>query len=295
MAAKGKNRRDEKKRKRDAKKRKREHEKRKKRGGQTAATADRHDLYQRSVQNPEHEVEFLSDLFEELRGRPAVTVREDFAGTGWFSRHWVASHPARRALAVDLDAEVLAWGREHNVAALGEDGARLRLLEADVREADGGPHDLVVAFNYSYFTFRTRDALRGYFAAVRRALADDGLFVLDIFGGPEAQTALEEEREDEGFSYVWDQDEYDPITGTARNYIHFRFPDGSEMHRAFSYEWRLWSLVEVREVLQEAGFDVDVWWEEADEDGEGSGEFRRQESVENELCWNAYVVARPRA
>lgn len=292
MASKGQKRRDEKRRKREQAKRKKQQQKRR---GFTAATADRHRLYELSVQNPEHEVEFLSDLFEELRGRPARSVREDFAGTGWFSRHWVESHPERRALAVDLDAEVLAWGRERNVAALGENGDRLRMVEADVREVDAGPHDLVVAFNYSYFTFRTRDELRGYFAAVRRALADDGLFVLDIFGGPEAQTALEEEREDEGFSYVWDQDEYDPITGTARNYIHFRFPDGSEMNRAFSYEWRLWSLVEVREVLQEAGFDVGVWWEEADEDGEGSGEFRRQESVENELCWNAYVVAIPRA
>ncbi len=37
-------------------------------------------------------------------------------------------------------------------------------------------------------------------------------------------------------------------------HIDFKFEDGSVQKRAFSYDWRLWILPEIREVLAEAGF-----------------------------------------
>ncbi len=48
----------------------------------TARTADRHELYQLSVQNVESEIDFVDAEFERLRGRKAVRLREDFCGTG---------------------------------------------------------------------------------------------------------------------------------------------------------------------------------------------------------------------
>jgi len=260
----------------------------------TAAVADRHRLYEMSVQNPEHEVDFVSKTFRRRAGRKAQTLREDFCGTGLFSSRWVAGGKDRRAVGVDLDTDVLAWGRTHNVAPLDEDAAsRVALVQGDVLSPPvAGPFDVIVGFNYSYFVFKDRPTLRRYFQGAHDALADDGAFFLDIFGGPEAQTVLEESREEDGFTYVWDQDEYDPIGSFARNYIHFRFPDGTRMDKAFAYDWRVWQLVEVRELLEEAGFGrVDVYWEDSDEDGEGTGTFRRRTRVENELCWNAYVVS----
>ena len=42
-----------------------------------AEQADRHVLYQESVQCPEAEVEFMSKTYEALRGRKAISIKED--------------------------------------------------------------------------------------------------------------------------------------------------------------------------------------------------------------------------
>ncbi len=46
-----------------------------------ADKADIHELYEKSVQNVEHEAEFLQTTFEQIRGRKAHLLHEDFCGT----------------------------------------------------------------------------------------------------------------------------------------------------------------------------------------------------------------------
>ena len=46
-----------------------------------ADVADRHRLYERAVQCPEAEVDFIDRNYRLLRGRSARTLREDFCGT----------------------------------------------------------------------------------------------------------------------------------------------------------------------------------------------------------------------
>ena len=100
-----------------------------------------------------------------------------------------------------------------------------------------------------------------YFQAAYKNLAKRGLLVADIEGGTEAIDVHEEIRRQRGFTYVWDQDYFDAITHYALCYIHFRFPDRSEIKRAFSYDWRIWTLPEVRELMLEVGFrKADVYW-----------------------------------
>jgi len=48
-------------------------------GPTMAEQADRHELYQASVQNSEFEIDFMDETFEELTGRKAVSMREDFS------------------------------------------------------------------------------------------------------------------------------------------------------------------------------------------------------------------------
>jgi len=128
---------------------------------------------------------------------------------------------------------------------------------------------------------------------VRRGLKRGGLFLLDAYGGSESFEEGEEERPLDGFTYVWDTERYNPITGGLTTKIHFRFPDGSEMDSAFVYEWRLWTLPEIRECLREAGFaEVDVWWEGTTDDGEGDGRFKPTREGDACLGWIAYLVAR---
>lgn len=259
-----------------------------------AERADRHDLYQRSVQDPSWEVDFMSGVFKELRGRVPLTMREDFCGTALFACEWVKSHRERRAFGVDLDPEVLAWSREHNVAKLSPAVAnRLELLQADVLEAHTPAVDVVAAFNFSYWVFKDRDGLRRYFERTRAALGDGGLFMLDAYGGYDALKKMRE-REDFGrFTYIWDQADYDPMTASTTCHIHYTFPDGSRLNRAFSYHWRLWTLPELREVLAEAGFrTITVYWQGTDpETGEGTDEFKPAERGDPDPAWIAYIVA----
>jgi len=266
-----------------------------------ADSADLHELYEKSVQSPEADIEFFINTYKALRGKEPMDMREDFCGTGFLSVEWCKSHPQRRAQGIDLDRPTLEWGRERNVEPAGADiASRVDLVEGNVLDTTDFRADVTCACNFSYNIFKTRDALREYFKAAHEGLKDDGLFIMDVFGGTETMDILEEERDvdDEDFTYVWDQDKFNPITNEILCYIHFNFPDGSELRKAFTYDWRLWQLPELSELLQEAGFSkVRVYWEEfVDEDDdsdelEGTGEYFETTEVENQESWVNYIVA----
>jgi hypothetical protein len=260
-----------------------------------AELADRHALYEASVQDTETELEFVADTFRTLTGRPLQRLREDFCGTANTACAWVRSADDHEAVGVDLDGEVLDWGRAHHVDALNQDQqARLELLQADVLSARTGPVDAVLAMNFSYYLFTTRQALRGYFEQARAGLVDDGVLFLDAFGGYDAHRELEERTEYDDFTYVWDQASFDPIHHHMTCQIHFEFPDGSRMKNAFEYHWRLWTLPEIRELLLEAGFSsATVYWEGTDEEsGEGDGVYSPSECGDADAGWICYIVAR---
>ena len=258
-----------------------------------AEQADRHLLYEQSVQNVESEVEFIIDTYKALRGRPPESFREDFCGTAAAACEWIGQGEKQSAIGVDIDAEVLAWGRKNNIAKLQpEQQARLRLHHESVLDVVAEPVDVVGAFNFSYYLFKTRDELREYFRAARRGLKPDGIFFLDAFGGHEAFEEMKEKTKYDNFTYVWDQARYYPITGEMLCHIHFRFPDGSKLKKAFSYDWRLWTLPEIQELLAEAGFGrITVYWEGTDDDGEGDGEFTPDEKGEADAGWIVYITA----
>ena len=249
----------------------------------TKKTADRHRLYQTSVQDPDFEVDLASKMFKRRVGRKALSLREDFCGTAYLCSRWVKSHKKRTATGVDIHPPTLSWGREHNIDPLGPDAERVQLVEGNVLAPPQTRFDVVCAFNYSYFIFKERRELLAYLRSAYDGVADDGILMLDAYGGWESYEPMEDEREEEGFDYTWDQDVVDPIQSRVVNHIHFVFPDGTELREAFTYDWRLWQLVEIREALLEVGFErVEVLWEGEDDDGEGNGEFEPLESVSND-------------
>jgi len=69
------------------------------------------------------------------------------------------------------------------------------LVEGDVLTARLPPVDLVLAMNFSYWVFKERTPYRGY-------------------------------------TYVWHQAAYDPISGDTLCHIDFKFEDGSRLRRA---------------------------------------------------------------
>lgn len=264
------------------------------RGWRTAATSDRHELYELAVQNTDFECSFLDRVWKSHRGRLAQSLREDFCGTFAASVAWVLRRPSNLAIAIDLDPKVLAWGMARNLPKLDDDAReRLEIRKDDVLTARTPLVDCIAAWNFSYYIFKTRPALLRYFEVAHRALVDDGLFVIDAYGGSDSFREMEEERNLDGFTYVWDQNRYNPVTGEVLNHIHFRFPDGTEMRKAFTYDWRLWTLPELDEALREVGFrTVTVYWEGTDHaTGQGNGVFRP--TTRGEACegWIAYLVA----
>jgi hypothetical protein len=164
---------------------------------------------------------------------------------------------------------------------------------ADARAPSARAPDIRCAHNFSYWVFKTRPVMLDYFRGACRDLARGGIFVIDLHGGPEAFQELEEETPcPGGFSFVWDQARYWPIPATGHFYIHFRFRDGSELKRAFRYDWRVWGLAELRDLLYEAGFRrVECYWEGTAPDGRsGNGVFRRARRGDNCESFVAYLV-----
>lgn len=259
-----------------------------------AKQADPHELYELAVQDPPTEYEFIIKNFRRIRGRAPAIMREDFCGTAAMSCEWVRQRRNNVAIGVDLDGSVLQWARDHNVAKLSpSQRQRVSLVQNDVLSAKTEPADIALAMNFSYFIFEERATLRRYFRRVRDALVDDGVLFLDAFGGYEAFREMSESTEFDHFSYIWDQARYDPITGRMQCYIHFRFPDGSRLRKAFSYQWRMWTLPEIQELLIEVGFrNVTVYWQGTDtETNEGNGVFEPAEHGDADPAWICLISA----
>ena len=265
----------------------------KKKGWKTAKGADLLELYELSVQEPESEIDIIDQIWQEQRDREASRLREDFCGTAAISIEWVKRRESNIAVGVDLDAPTLEWTKNRLEDKLDDDQrSRLELIEGDVLSTKTDPCDTILATNFSYFIFKTREQIRDYYRTVLGELVDDGLFILDAYGGSDSFKEMTEDRDLDGFTYTWDQNLYDPITGDVVNYIHFKFPDGTKIKKAFTYEWRLWTLPEIRELLIEAGFSKTVvYWEGTEEDtGEGDGNWTVSERGEACEGWVAYIV-----
>ena len=261
-----------------------------------ADKADKYLCYQASVQSPDHEVDFFQQAYKEAFGRSPMTLREDFCGTYAVCCSWVASHRDRTALGVDLDPDPIQWGLEHNQSKLPESQQkRIRILEQDVRKRNRPQVDVLAAQNFSFWIFKTRAEVIEYFKVARANMNAEGIMVMDMMGGG---GCYEEGHVDvrtikkgkKGFKYCWKQDRFNPINADGRFFINFKFADGSKLKKAFEYNWRFWTIPEVREMLTEAGFSAShVYWERELEDDES--EWYRATEAESDPSWISYIVA----
>lgn len=266
------------------------------RGAQgAAARADRHALYQIAVQDPATDIDVIDRAFRRLFGRLPSLLREDFCGTALVACSWALAGPRRCAIGVDLDEEALLWGAAHNVLRLPPAARdRVRLACADVRDPGDGEADVVVWGNFSHGVFKTRASLIEVMRAAHAHLAPNGLLLIDVFGGSSTQREdrIETRFVAPGVRYVWEQRRFDPVTCEGLFAIHFRFADGTALDDAFTYDWRLWSLPEVRDAALESGFSrFEVHWEGRDERGRSTGRFARRTQTSAERSWMAYAVA----
>ncbi len=226
--------------------------------------------YELCVQSPPHVVSMLRAIH---RGSPTA-LREDFCGSATVSLCWLRESQAAggmsRATGVDLDATALARARQAATAEGVEGG--LSLLQADAVSDPVGldqAADIIWVGNFSIGYIHERADLVAYLRRCRERLmlgrteSGGGVFVCDIYGGAGAfrlgsltRTHLGPGRE--VVYYQWEHEAANPMTGMVRNAISFRVVVDREVvaqyPRAFVYDWRLWSLAELRTCMTDAGF-----------------------------------------
>jgi SAM-dependent methyltransferase len=252
-------------------------------------------LYEAAVQHPLAEVRFLDRAFRHDHQQSPLLLREDFAGTCAVAAAWCESHPDRQAMAVEAHGPTLRRAlRAHQHVA------DLHGVEADVMEVTTPRVDIVAALNFSAFIYHQRASMLAYLKHARRCLRKPGLLVLDAFGGPGAMRVGTQSRDVEPddpalgrFTYHWEQRRYDAATGRIDCRIHFTDPQGRPRRNAFRYDWRLWSLPELVELLDAAGFTrPEIWCDRLNPaTGLSDGRFRPRRTLANREDWVAYLVA----
>lgn len=254
---------------------------------------DKYFYYEESVQSPKTDAKFFTKTYETIRGKKPLVLREDFCGTHLISCEWVKLSPENIAHGVDLDPEPIEYGKNNHEPKLKDtEKARLYTHLMSVMDKNLPSADVVVAPNFSYYLFKQRSDLKQYFANAQRTLNPNGIFIVDCFGGAHCMEPNEEETVGKDYSYFWDQDSYNPITNEAMFYIHFKRKGEKKREKVFAYDWRMWSIPELRDIMHEVGFSkTTVYWEMDDKNGEGSGNFKVSTKGDDAEAWIAYIVA----
>jgi len=257
-----------------------------------ADKADRHALYQQTVQTPKKDVKFLYNTYLDIFRHKPTSLREDFCGTALLAVEWVKGDPSRVATGVDIDEETVEWGRKNNLESENVTD-RVTLIKSDVLNCPVKvKFHIICAFNFSTNFLQQRDTLIRYFSSVKSSLRKNGIFVMDICGGSEMIIPSKTKINFPNFEYTFEQKSFDPINNEQAIGIHFKFPDGSELKNAFSFSWRLWGLPELRECVQEAGFkSTRVWWSDVLPDMESEFEEIIDLRPKQSKTWYAYLVA----
>jgi hypothetical protein len=243
------------------------------------------------------DIERISDIYKEHFYKDALILREDFSGTFALSCCWVQSDSKKSAISIDNDKETLEYGKKNYLANLSNDEQKRIQVQLGDAITKTSPVDIIAIFNFSYCLIHEREKLLEYFKKVHSSLNVEGMMILDIFGGSDSEIPEIQEREvlnnDQilPFVFEFERKSFNPITRISNYAIHFKYQDGTEVMDAFTYEFRMWSITEIRDVFKEAGFSKSlVYWEECDEEGLGNGNFEASEDQENTINWNSLIV-----
>lgn len=258
----------------------------------------KYELYEASVQDSDFELDFFERVYRNAFGKKPITVREDFCSTFLNTVTWVHRNPKNIGLAVDLNPIPLDYGKKKHLPKLSlDEKERLHIFQADVLKLKTRPVDMITISNFSICFLKTREKLLEYFKNCYKTLKSKGVIVFDLLGGEELPNLVEDEsvfKLDDGTKakYFWEHAAFNPITNEATFHIHYKVSGQKRMNRVFSYDWRIWSIPEFKDVLMEAGFsEVDVYWEDDDPHGDGgSGVFRKVTKAQSCPIWLSYIA-----
>ncbi len=277
-----------------------------KRGGAAGAPSKRpldpalkYRLYQHSVQAPDCDVRTLENFYCSNSEADPVVLREDFCGTFLLACEWLRTASNRRALALDIDPEPLRFGRERNLQQLPPSARkRLSILQQDVRSSTRPRADIICALNFSFYIFKTPGDLLKYFKCCHTSLARGGMLAFDMVGGPAFEAAPRREQRSyrylrgrcagrEWFTYFWRHHYFNHRTRCGSYAIDFKLASGSYYRDVFTYDWRVWSLSEVRTALKQAGFKQIRVFQQTN----GKESYEAISAKPKDPCWICYIAA----
>ncbi len=244
---------------------------------------NKYDFYLKAVQDPPAMCDFLENVYRDLARRTPVAFREDFSGAFALSYEWVTRARENRATAIDVDDKPLNFGKKNFIPLLTkEEQKRLKVLKTDVRSPRTPPADIIAALNFSYGVFKRRSVLKDYLKQCHTKLSEKGIVLLDCLGGIELSPQRETTVDFPDFTYTWEQESFNALSREAKFSIHIQRPGEKLRKRVFVYDWRMWTPIELRELMQETGFKrTFIYWE-----GIGQAE----EVPDSSQSWVAYVV-----
>ena len=251
---------------------------------------DKYHFYKQAVQDPVSDLNLFSYIYKRQNKKKPRVFREDFCGTFYNSWSWVKRDKKNKALVIDKEKEPLEYGKKHHKLDE-EEKSRLKIINKDLLKLGvlKEKADIISVCNFSLFFIHDRKSLIKYFQSVRKSLKKKGMFIFDSFGGPDAEEEGMEKRIFSGFEYYWDQVSFDPCSRIGKYYIHFKIKNKWKK-KVFSYEFRLWTLPELKEALKDAGFkNADIYWDTEDKK---KSYFKKIKACDDSYTtWIAYLVA----
>jgi hypothetical protein len=259
---------------------------------------DKYFHYTHSVQSAEHDAELLWKMMRKVWQGPlpkSPHLQEDFCGTAALCYEWAKLGANHLAAGIDLDPSALAWGAEHHTQNTPTKIVdKVQLIHGDVMKDHGLKPHVICALNFSYFFIKDRLTLKKYFQACKKSLSKNGILILDAFGGPEYQMPNSDRRRnsEQKFTYWWDVESFDAISHNIKCHIHYKRDGESIRRNVFNYDWRLWSIPEITDVLRESGFKkIQYWAEGIDRHGHGDGTFKPIKTESQCETWVSYILA----
>ncbi len=258
---------------------------------------EKYPMYENAVQTPDLHAQCFDELYQEIFDKKPKVLREDFCGTFQICMEWVKLDQDKVAYGLDLDPEPLHYGKKVHLKKLtAEQKKRVTPLKQNVITSTRPKADVCVACNFSFFIFKTQEELLRYFKKVYESLAPDSVFFLEMAGGAGMYEKTKERRryqrnKKHWYTYIWDQKSFDPINHHGEYAIHFKLPNGKTWENAFTYDWRMWTMPEVRDLLAQAGFDDSyIYWDESDSDDPDVGIYSRRTKGDNDHAWITLVA-----
>jgi len=259
---------------------------------------NKHELYQKSVQNVHIEAEFFRKVFRMIFNKVPYTFREDFCGTGLLSCEWVRKDVQSYAVGLDIDQETLDWGIENNVNNLSSGFDRIKLLNHNVLDEFDNTQffDIICSLNYSHFLLNKRKEIVKYFSNLRKNLKK-GIFIMDFYGGSHIYEDHKYNRGESDSFYEFRGKQMNNLTNTSICSLNYRIKK-KKFTPLYEFNFRIYSIIELKEALEECGFNkFKIYIKEISEDeDDGFTEYEEIDLGKNEFYpqtdrYTGYLIA----